>query len=394
MIVAIDTNCILPGQVGGIENYCLGLIEALKLPGSPADKLVLLTRSENAKLFERFADARTEAVLLERPTFKGQAINNWAELLQQQPMQGQQILQEFQSQKSRVLREHRAELLHCPGNTINPLDLELPIVLNLHDLQHRHFPEYFTAEELANREKWWVASAHRADSLIAASKYVRDDLRTQLHVDPHKIFVTPDVFESAFLKSPGAQQLEDLRIRLKLPETFFIYPAAVWPHKNHERLIRAFLATKLPDAQLVLTGGGQESLSKYADQPNIRLLGRVKTADLIGLYHLATAMIFPSQHESWSIPIMEAMACGCPVACSNVTSLPEQIGDAGLLFPPDDESQMTAAMQRLANDPRLRKLFSDRGRCRVKHWKPACFLKTMTAAYGFAAGAFSIRKAA
>jgi glycosyltransferase involved in cell wall biosynthesis len=267
-------------------------------------------------------------------------------------------------------------------------------VLNLHDLQHRHFPEYFSTEELQNREKWWVASALRADALIAASHYVREDLHQQLHICREKIFVTPDVFESAFFRSPNEEQLQSLCDRLDLPEMFFIYPAACWPHKNHERLIRAFLAANLSGAQLVLTGGGQESLASWAKYPNIRLLGRVATADLIGLYHLATAMIFPSQHESWSIPIMEAMACSCPVACANVTSLPEQIGDAGLLFEPDDESQITAVIRRLAGDPDLREILSKRGRCRVKQWSPSLFLKTITAAYGFATGAFYARRAA
>jgi glycosyltransferase involved in cell wall biosynthesis len=391
MIVAIDTNCILPGQVGGIENYCLGLIEALKSPNSPADRLVLLTRPENTELFSRFVDARTIAVLLDRPTYRGQPINNWADFLQQHPFDGPQILKDFQKQKTRALRQHQVDLLHCPGNTINPLDLHLPVVLNLHDLQHRHFPQYFSQAELDNREKWWTASAHRADAMIAASKFVRDDLHIQLGIDRRKIFVTPDAFESVFLKSPDIAAVDEIRSRLQLPGSFFIYPAAGWPHKNHERLIRAFSTANLSDTQLILTGGGAESLPSAN---NVRHLGRVTTEDLIGLYHLAVGLIFPSQHESWSIPIMEAMACGCPVACSNITSLPEQIGDAGLLFCPDDEAQITAAIHRLATDADLRRTLSCRGKCRVKQWGPASFLKTITAAYGFATGAFYSRKAA
>ncbi len=235
----------------------------------------------------------------------------------------------------------------------------------------------------------------RTDALIAASQYVRDDLHGQLNVCNKKIFVTPDPFESAFCNAPSELELCSLRDRLSLPDTFFVYPAAAWPHKNHDRLIDAFLAAGLRDAQLILTGGGQHALAARSDQPGIRLLGRVETCDLIGLYHLATGMIFPSQHESWSIPIMEAMACGCPVACSDVTSLPEQIGDAGLLFDPTDVSQITTVMQRLARDPDLREILAKGGRCRVKRWGPGLFLKTITAAYGFAVGAYSnTRKAA
>ncbi len=159
MIVAIDTNCILPGQVGGIENYTLGLIEALKFETSPATELLLLSRPENRALFARFEDHFTKLVVLERPNHRGQPIGNWPEFIRNNPGQGPRILADFQKQKANALRQHRVDLLHCPGNTINPIDLDIPIVLNLHDLQHRHFPQYFTPQELENRERWWVASA-------------------------------------------------------------------------------------------------------------------------------------------------------------------------------------------------------------------------------------------
>src|SRR5579872_5560389 len=188
MIVAVDTNCILPGQVGGIENYTLGLIEALKLPESPAKKLILLTRPENHSLFESFAGGQTEVLLLQRPS------QNWDELKKCDARAAEIALLEFQQRKQTLLRQRGVDLVHFPGNTINPIDLDLPVVLNLHDLQHRHFPQYFSDEEIASREKWWVASGHRADALIAASNYIREDLQSQLGVDRAKIFVTPDVF--------------------------------------------------------------------------------------------------------------------------------------------------------------------------------------------------------
>ena len=139
--------------------------------------------------------------------------------------------------------------------------------------------------------------------------------------------------------------MDDLRKRYELPGKFFIYPAAAWPHKNHQRLIEAFELAAIEDSQLILTGGGHE---EAAGSDNVRFFGRVSTEDLVGLYCLATALVFPSQYESWSIPIMEAMACGCPVASSNVTSLGEQVGAAGLLFDPTDISAMAKAMQVLA----------------------------------------------
>src|ERR1700722_16563392 len=124
MIVAVDTHCILPGQVGGIENYTMGLIEALKLPESPATKLILLTRPENHSLFASFADERTEIIWLERPR------QNWDELRKYDPAVAASALAEFQRRKGEALRRFRVDVVHFPGNTINPLDLDLPVVLN------------------------------------------------------------------------------------------------------------------------------------------------------------------------------------------------------------------------------------------------------------------------
>ena len=126
----------------------------------------------------------------------------------------------------------------------------------------------------------------------------------------------------------------------------------------------------------------------------MRLLGRVSTEDLVTLYHLATALVFPSQHEAWSIPIMEAMACGCPVASSNVTSLPEELGDAGLLF--------AAATLR---ECRMRFINSQPTKSYARRWRSGARTResslgrirscwTVTSAYEFARSKHRTRKAA
>ena len=385
MIVAVDTNCILPGQVGGIENYTLGLIEALKLPQSPAKKVILLTRPENHSLFAAFEDDRTRIVLLER------ANGNWQELQKQDPVAAQKALGEFQRRKRDALHRQHVDLVHFPGNTINPIDLDLPVVLNLHDLQHRHFPQYFSDEEIDVREKWWVMSGRRAEALIAGSSFIRDDLCAQLGVDPSKIFVTPDVFQATFFRRPAASKLTAVRRKFRLPEIFFLYPAAAWPHKNHPRLIQAFESAAVPGAQLVLTGAGHTG---PAPAENVRFLGRVGTDDLVAMYCLATALIFPSLYESWSIPIMEAMACGCPVASSNVTSLPEQVADAGLLFDPLDIKSMAETIEQLATDQALRQKLSTNGKIRVREFSETNFVQTIARAYQFATAAHQAKRAA
>ena len=385
MIIAIDTNCILPGRVGGIENYTVALVETLQRPESPVSRLVLLTRPENHDRFAGLGDRRTRAVLVPRPT------GTWSTQRATDPAIARAALAEHQRRKTDAIHAVGADVVHFPGNTINPLDLDVPAVLNLHDLQHRHFPQYFTPAEIGERETWWTASAHRADALLAASDYVRDDLEDQLGVRPDKVFVAADPVEAAFGRTPTDAELADVRSRHQLPATFFLYPAAAWPHKNHARLMAAFALAKVPDAQLILTGGGHD---KLPSQPGVRSLGRVPTADLVGLYHLATAVVLPSQHESWSIPLAEAMTCGCPVAAAAVTSLPEQVGDAGLLFPANDERAIADCMKRLAADAGLRRTLADRGRQRVAHWSPQRFLRSVTSAYTHARRDHRTRQAA
>ncbi len=394
MIVAVDTNCILPGQVGGIENYTLGLIEALKLPESPASKLLLLTRADNHALFAPFADERTEILLQKRPK------RAWGEWSKSDPVGASRALAEFQGRKAELLASHRVDLIHFPGNTINPLELKLPTVLNLHDLQHRHFPQYFTAQEIAVREKWWVGSAHAASALVAASNFVRDDLVGHMVVDRAKIFVTADAFQSTFSQRPTDGQLADLRRKYDLPATFFVYPAAAWPHKNHRRLVQAFVRAEIAGAQLVLTGGGQAEsdlpriIADLVASSRVRLLGRISTEELMGLYHLATSLVFPSEFEAWSIPIMEAMACGCAVASSNVTSLPEQVGEAGLLFDPTDVAGMADVMRRLAADNQLRQTLIERGHARVLEFSPSNFIRSIADAYEFAVNSYRAKQKA
>jgi glycosyltransferase involved in cell wall biosynthesis len=126
-----------------------------------------------------------------------------------------------------------------------------------------------------------------------------------------------------------------------------LYPARAWPHKNHPRLFDAFalLRRNLPDLRLVLTN---------YDGPTpdgVESRGRVSQDALAELYRTAAALVFPSLYEGFGQPPLEAMACGCPVACSNVASLPEVVGDAARLFDPTSPEEIAAAVEDVLRDP-------------------------------------------
>lgn len=406
MIVAVDTNCIIPGQVGGIESYTVGLIETLLSIPSRISRVVLATRPENHALFSVYASDRCQVICTPRPDYQGQPVANWADLARIDKPAHDRLLRQYQLAKVAMLHEMGVQVVHFPGSSINPIEIDLPVVLNLHDLQHRHYPEYFTADEIALREKWWLAAGARADAIVAGSQYIADDLHQQLNVPRQKLFVATEIMQQSYFDEPTGAFLADLKTRYRLPERFLIYPAAVWPHKNHRRLIEAFIRQQLatPDAlsgvQLILTGGGQADsflpslIAESGAQQSIRLLGRVPTDDLRGLYTLAMGMIFPSEYEAWSLPIMEAMACGCPVLSSNVTSLPEEVADAGLLFDPTRIDDIALSIHRLCTDDKLRQRMSRRGRQRVRQFTPGRYLQVVLSAYDSAQARFVERKAA
>jgi glycosyltransferase involved in cell wall biosynthesis len=390
MIVALDTNCILPGRVGGIESHVMGIVEALLGQAAWLRRLVLVTRPENDELFRAFEGKRCTAVLQERPVFQGERITNWASLLTAHPEQGRRLLAEFQQDKLALLRRARADVVHFPGSALNPLEIDLPTVLTLHDLQHRRFPQYFSEAERSNRERYWAESARRADAVLTGSEFASDDIARQFEVCPEKMFVAIPAVREIFHHRPAAAALAALRRRLELAERFFIYPAAAYPHKNHRRLLRAFAAAGLGTVQLVLTGGGQETsalpqlIDELGLQGRVRLMGRVTEEELTGLYALATGMVFASEYEGCGLPLIEAMATGCPVAAAGVTSIPEIVGEAALLFDPGSEAQMTAALRTLANYSAGRARLSRQGTERAGLFTTARFARELHAAYNHA----------
>ncbi len=400
MIVGVDTNCVIPGRVGGIEGYALSLVRALSCHAGWVEGVVLFTREENHGLFGGLCGGKCTARLVERPAIDGRRIENWAVVLREEPAGGRRLLGEYQRRKVEAMHASGVEVVHFPGNTINPLDLDLPAVLNLHDLLYRHYPQYCTKEDLENRESYWTASARRADAMLAVTRFVAEDLERELGVERARVFVAHPPVDEFYYGLATEEEKRETRRRWGLGGVVFVYPAAAWPHKNHERLIRAFLRAGIADSQLVLTGGGQEEsglgglVESLGARESVKLLGRVGQGELRCLYQLATALVLPSEYEASSFPIMEAMASGCVVASSNVTSLPELVGDAGRIFDPRDVDAIAEAMKRLAGDGELRRELAARGRERVGEFTMESYVGGLKRAYDCALRHFSMKEAA
>jgi glycosyltransferase involved in cell wall biosynthesis len=199
----------------------------------------------------------------------------------------------------------------------------------------------------------------------------RRDFVESYGLSPEKVTVVPGGSVLHEYSAPTEADLDQLRARLSLADSFLLYPAQTWPHKNHERLlealahIRAESGTTIP---LVCPGKQtrefraiRELVEELGLADSVSFPGFVSSLELRGLYELATALVFPSRFEGWGLPICEAFESGLPVVSSTATGLPDVVGDAGLLFDPDDIAGMAAQVQRLWSDPGLREQLRERG---------------------------------
>jgi glycosyltransferase involved in cell wall biosynthesis len=277
----------------------------------------------------------------------------------------------------RALIEREAiDLWFCPFSNLDPRPLPVPAVIFIHDLQHEHHPEFFAPDELRHRRTFYPASCTAADHIITNSEFTRQSVIEAYGVDAARISAIWIAPGSDFVWQDAGRRVREVRARYRLPDRYAFYPANTWPHKNHARLVEALARYRQrhgADLGLVLTGareGGQPALEAVVARAGladaVRLLGYVPRGDLPALYAGAACLVYPSLFEGFGIPVPEAMLVGCPVIASRATSLPEVVGDAGLLFDPLDPDDIARALAAVARDPATAAELSRRGRERAR----------------------------
>ncbi|MDR7417463.1 MAG: glycosyltransferase family 1 protein [Armatimonadota bacterium] len=272
----------------------------------------------------------------------------------------------------------------------------LPSIYNPHDLQHLHYPEFFTAETLAWRAAFYPTGCRLAHTVVVASSWVKDDVVRQYGVDPGKVQVIPFGPPTQAYPEPTAETLARVRRDHRLDGPFALYPAMTWPHKNHLRLLDALALLRDRHrlrVTLVCTGHQnafwptiRRRISELRLDDQVRFVGLVPPEDLRALYRLAQFVVVPTLFEAASGPLYEAWHEGVPVTCSDVTSLPEQAGDAALIFDPTSVEAIAAAVGEMATNPTLRDDLRRRGARRLKDFSWARTARAYRAVYRRAAG--------
>ena len=230
------------------------------------------------------------------------------------------------------------DAVHYPLTIALPR-LGLPAAVTVHDLQHLDHPQLFSRAERLFRARAHEGSARSAEAVIVPSQFVRRRAIELLGLPPERVHAIPWGVDHERFR-PGDEERRP----------FLLYPARPWPHKNHERLFGAFelLRNERPGLALVLTGGGHEGRPV---PPGVVVRGLVSGDELVSLYRMAACLVFPSLYEGFGQPPLEAMACGCPVAASNIPAVTEACGDAAALFDPNEPEDIAAVVAAVLDAP-------------------------------------------
>jgi glycosyltransferase involved in cell wall biosynthesis len=323
VVVGLSLLTLVPGVVGGSETYARELCKALGRVG----------RGE----YRAFAPA------IAADAGSGLPTTVVGEYRASRSMPGRiaamSLAAAAPGRLRRALRTDELDAIHFPLSVmLPPLDAP-PAATTVLDVQHEVFPEFFSRAELAYRRRVYGWTVRKSRIVITISEHARQALIERLHLDPARVRAIHLAVDHERFTPDGGPR-----------EPFLLYPANAWRHKNHPRLFAAFAEVRRerPDLRLVLTGAGHGGLTL---PDGAESLGHVSLDRLVELYRSAAALVYPSLYEGFGIPCVEAMACGCPVAASNVASIPEVCGDAAVYFDPLDPESIADGIRRVLDAP-------------------------------------------
>jgi glycosyltransferase involved in cell wall biosynthesis len=275
------------------------------------------------------------------------------------------------------LRQDRPDLLHVQYTA--PLACPVPVVVSVHDVSFLERPEFFPRSR-ALQLRWSVNRTVRsAAKILTLSDFSSSAIQRAYGVDPDGIVVVPLAAAEDFRPLHIDNAVDAVRTRFQLPAPFILSVGDLQPRKNHIGLIHAFaeLVKNFPQLRHRLALAGKETWFSHKVRQaaresgvgdRIRFLGYVTDQDLLHLYNACDIFVFPSFYEGFGLPILEAMACGRAVVCSNTSAMPEVADGAAILFDPYTASEMTRAMADLLRDAELRSRMERLGQQRAAHF--------------------------
>jgi glycosyltransferase involved in cell wall biosynthesis len=401
LTIALHAELPLGGLAGGIEQFLMSLVGALGRLDDGPERYVLVAMPGNEQRLAEAMGANQRLVVRPRQGGKAAIVRHLGRLAEvvapwyarvQYRLLGAAAFKPVESDG--FLESLDCDVVHFPFQYFE--NTKIPSVYNPHDLQHRHYPEFFTAAEVAQRDVLHGSSCRLATAVAAESFAAKADIIAQYRVPAEKVAAIPRGAPTLFYRTPVPEDAEAIRRQYALPSRFMFYPAQFWPHKNHVRLLKSL--ARLRDtrgivANLVCTGRPAHDWPQVRTEARalqlddqVTFLGYVEPGHLRALYRLADFLVFPSLFEGGGFPLLEAFQEGAPVTCSTVTSLPEYGGDAVLLFDPQSLDAMADAIRKMWCDADLRQSLRDRGTARARLFTWEQTARTYRALYRKLAG--------
>lgn len=253
----------------------------------------------------------------------------------------------------------KVDILHMPAGVI-PMFLPCPAVVSILDTTLFQAPQNFPLWHRNHSRIFVPLAANRASMILTISKHSKRDIIKQFNVAPDKVVVTYPAASPKF-HPVSKREISEVKQWYGL-DSFILTVGTLEPRKNIIRLLQAFALLRQSGFSYQLIHAGPRGwlfndivaeVHRLELQDSARFLGRVPLHDLVGLYNAASVFVYPSLYEGFGLPVLEAMACGCPVVTSNTSSLPEVVGEAGIMVDPYDVQQLADAIQKVLEDQAL-----------------------------------------
>jgi glycosyltransferase involved in cell wall biosynthesis len=410
--IAINAQ-ISPGAAGGVASILIGLISALGKLEDGQDEFIVIGPHHELDWLQSHIGPNQTIIrgphrFLPSELWKSLTERSLNHLMRKPYKSFSNILQKM-IQKATIPRAHKWSGLPISEGFYESLDCNvihfpyqdyvicgIPSIFNPHDLQHIHFPQFFSPDQIARRETIYSGGCKLANTVVVGSHWIKNDVIRHYRIDSNKIQVVPWAAPTNAFPDPDKNKLQSIKNKYNFSEPFILYPAATWKHKNHSLVIKSIAEIRDEEdihLNLVCTGYKteenwpqlQREILDLQLSDQIKFLGFIPFDELRSIYHLAQFVIVPTLFEAASGPAFEAWHEGTPVACSNVTSLPEQVGDAAFVFDPYSRQSIKNALRTMSSDQILRKTLIKNGSERLKDFSWTRTAKAYRAVYRRAA---------
>ncbi len=373
MRIGVDLRPLLTGKISGIEQYTISVLEELIKNSNHTYVLFYVSYKNQDK---NLANLIAQFPILKNPNVEIRKLK-WSNF----SLSLHLMFKSFNWPKADIVCGG-LDVMWMPSPRLLPLSKKCTKVTTFHDLIFLLFPQFYSlSSRLWQWQMGYSFEARTSDALISISQNTKRDMVRLLKTDPGKIHVIYEGVSEEYFQAPNETFFSKLKNKWQLPDKYIYFVGSIEPRKNLVTVVQALHQFKQKNGdtiKLVVSGGKSwmttelyKTIQDLGLTKEVIFTGPVSEAEKISLLQHASVFTFPSFYEGFGLMILEAFACGCPVICSNVSSLPEIAGDGAISISPTDINGLVDGIEKLLSDPTLRDNLTARGKA-IAHqldWK-------------------------